>query len=493
MDARKLHQKKENRHSGMKKAVIVRCMVAFHFIVTVVLFLCCWTLFYRFSAQIGEAAVMNRSVCASYIFMLAVFGRVYSAYKIGVYRVEMLVRGQVLSSLMSWGFAYFLTCILSQRLHNPLMGLVFLLIQSGFGALWTLYMHKIYCRFYQPKRTVVLYRSEEDLRKIKESNRIGDKWRIDGYIRCIARDDEPIAISDAENCTDFIDGNARQLMTIIDEYEAVFVAGVNGALRDVIVERCVEAQKDCYFIPSVADIMLAGAAHLKAFSLPIFQICPNGPTSEFLMMKRAFDVCAAGIALIVLWPLMLIIAILIRSCDHGPAIYKQIRLTKDGKEFEMLKFRSMKISSESDGIARLASENDDRITPIGKVIRANHLDELPQLINILKGDMSIVGPRPERPEIAEEYMKELPDFKLRLSIKAGLTGYAQVYGRYNTEPVDKLKMDLMYIHNMSILEDLKLIMVTLQVLLMKENSQGIKIGQRTAIYSDTEAEMEKTA
>ena len=161
-------------------------------------------------------------------------------------------------------------------------------------------------------------------------------------------------------------------------------------------------------------------------------------------MKRVIDIVVSLIAAIILSPVFLITAIAIKATDHGPVFYKQIRLTKDGKEFKILKFRSMRVDAEKDGVARLSTgENDSRITPVGKIIRACRVDELPQLFNILKGDLSIVGPRPERPEIASQYCEEMPEFALRLQAKAGLTGYAQVYGKYNTTPYDKLTMDLM--------------------------------------------------
>ena len=172
------------------------------------------------------------------------------------------------------------------------------------------------------------------------------------------------------------------------------------------------------------------------------------------------------IGLILASPFMLITAVAIKAYDHGPVLYKQIRLTKDGKQFKILKFRSMRVDAEKDGVARLAADHDDRITPVGRVIRAIRFDELPQIFNILMGDMSIVGPRPE---IAAQYEQEMPAFSLRLQVKAGLTGTAQVYGRYNTEPRDKLKMDLMYINNMSLVEDLKLIFATVKILFMKES------------------------
>lgn len=187
----------------------------------------------------------------------------------------------------------------------------------------------------------------------------------------------------------------------------------------------------------------------------------------------------------ILSPIFLITAIAIKVTDNGPVFYKQIRLTKDGKEFGILKFRSMRVDAEKDGVARLSSgENDDRITPVGKIIRACRVDELPQLINILKGDLSIVGPRPERPEIAAQYCEEMPEFSLRLQAKAGLTGYAQVYGKYNTTPYDKLTMDLMYIAHPSIVEDLKIMFATVKILFMPESTEGVAEGHTTAMSGE---------
>ena len=206
------------------------------------------------------------------------------------------------------------------------------------------------------------------------------------------------------------------------------------------------------------------------------------PQPEYLFVKRVLDVVISLFALVILSPIFLVTAIAIKVTDHGPVFYKQTRLTKDGKEFDILKFRSMRVDAEKDGIARLSSgEHDDRITPVGRVIRACRIDELPQLLNILKGDLSIVGPRPERPEIAAQYCAEMPEFALRLQAKAGLTGYAQVYGKYNTAPYDKLTMDLMYIAHPSIIEDLKIMLATVKILFVPESTEGVAEGTTTAM------------
>ena len=255
--------------------------------------------------------------------------------------------------------------------------------------------------------------------------------------------------------------------------EDVFLCGIHSSDRNVILKYCIEHGIHVFMLPRVGDVMMSGAERMHMFHLPFIRATRYNPPMEFLIVKRLFDILVSGVALVLLSPLLLIVTILVKS-DGGPAFYKQVRLTKDGKEFKILKFRSMCVDAEKySGAVLSAGENDPRITKVGRFIRACRLDELPQLINIFKGDMSIVGPRPERPEIAAEYEKELPEFRLRLQCKAGLTGYAQVYGKYNTTPYDKLLMDLMYIAHPSILEDLTIMLATVTILFSKESTEGV--------------------
>ena len=215
-------------------------------------------------------------------------------------------------------------------------------------------------------------------------------------------------------------------------------------------------------------------------NVPVYR-CKRGETDLiYIAIKRLLDIVLSLIAIIISSPFMLITAAAIKLYDGGKVFYKQTRLTKDGKEFEVIKFRSMIQDAEKDGVARLAKDGDDRITPVGKIIRMLRLDEIPQLFNILKGDMSFVGPRPERPEIAKQYEKVMPEFALRLQVKAGLTGYAQVYGKYNTPPYDKVQMDLMYVANQSIIEDLKLMLMTFKILFIPSSTEGVSADQTTA-------------
>lgn len=256
-----------------------------------------------------------------------------------------------------------------------------------------------------------------------------------------------------------------------------------------ILKYCVANNIAVYMLPRIGDIIVSGAHKMHMFHLPVLRMSRLNNRPEYAATKRLFDVLLSAIALLILSPVMLITAIAIKVTDGGPVLYKQKRLTKDGKIFKVYKFRSMRVDAEKDGVARLSTgEMDDRITPVGRVIRKVRIDELPQLLNILGGSMSIVGPRPERPEIAEQYEEILPEFRLRLQVKAGLTGYAQVYGKYNTTPYDKLQMDLMYIANPGFLEDLRILLATIKILFVPESTDGVTEGQTTAIEVRSEAE-----
>lgn len=262
----------------------------------------------------------------------------------------------------------------------------------------------------------------------------------------------------------------------IEKFDAVVINGIDLDSRNEILKYCYKNSIRVYIVPTVQDIVINNSNTIHLIDTPMFLLRNRGLSPENRFVKRTIDIMISLTALIIVSPVMIIIALLIKVYDRGPALFKQKRLTIDGKVFEVYKFRSMIVDAEKDGVARLASKNDNRITPVGKFIRMVRIDELPQLLNILKGDMSIVGPRPERPEIAEEYMKEMPEFEYRLKVKAGLTGYAQVLGKYNTTPKDKLLLDMMYIENYSLFLDFKLMLMTIKILFMSESTEGVDEG-----------------
>ena len=246
-----------------------------------------------------------------------------------------------------------------------------------------------------------------------------------------------------------------------------------------------------YLLPKITDVIMMGAEELHIFDTPLLLTREYSLAMEQRFIKRAIDLIGSLILILISSPIMILTALVIKLYDGGPILYKQVRCTIDRREFYIMKFRSMRTDAEKDGVARLASKNDNRITPIGKVIRKCRVDELPQLFNILKGDMSFIGPRPERPEIIAQYMEVMPEFAFRMKVKAGLAGFAQVYGKYNTTPYDKLKLDLTYIENYSVWLDLKLMLLTLKILFWPDSTEGVESEQITALKEERKKEEDK--
>ena len=265
-----------------------------------------------------------------------------------------------------------------------------------------------------------------------------------------------------------IDEGMDSIIEMLADYDGIVISDVSAEQRNDLLKYCYMHEIETYITPKISDVIIAGGEGIHQFDTPLVMINTTGLTPEQRSIKRFFDVVLCSIASVVLSPLMLIIAIAIKLEDHGPVFYKQARVTRDGKVFDILKFRSMVEDAEQ----RPATDDDDRITKVGHVIRATRVDELPQLFNIIKGDMSIVGPRPERIEHVQKYTEAIPEFEFRSKVKGGLTGYAQIYGKYNTSAYGKIKLDLMYIENYSFLLDIKLILMTIRIVFKKESTEG---------------------
>ena len=418
--------------------------------------LCCWCLSYAHNGWDQTGLLMGVIYCVLYM----TYGRIYESFLISLVRITEMVYSQALALLMSDGILYLVLSLMERRLVAvmPILGLF--AVQLVISVLWSVCAHKWYFAVFAPKRTAVIHDRGRDVGELIGTYGLSKKFEV-------------CRTATLEEC---LEGN----FAVLEGMQTVFLCGISSHDRNLILKQCVEKGITVYVLPKIGDIIMSGAKQMHLFHLPFLRVGRYDPAPEYLMLKRLFDVVISGCALIVLSPVMLLVAWAVRR-DGGPAFYRQCRLTKDGKRFDVLKFRSMRVDAEKDGKARLASANDDRITPVGHFIRKVRIDELPQLINILRGDMSIVGPRPERPEIAAEYEKELPEFSLRLQAKAGLTGYAQVYGKYNTTPYDKLQMDLMYIANPSFWEDLRIIFATIKILFLPESTEGVAEGQETAM------------
>ena len=405
-------------------------------------------------------------VLGAYVTVLLLTHHVYRATDIGMASVTELVMSQMLSNLISIGVVYVGVALYVHHMFNILPLVIVGLVQMVIGIVWSLVTNSYYYKRRRKPRTVIIYKYKSQLDLLYESPNFHDKYDVCKLIENPAEDFDALR-KEVEGC------------------EVLFSVGSHAEITNGLAKLCVEMGIIGYFMPRLGHIVMTGAEYMSHFSLPVMRVRRAGGHSEYRFFKRAFDMFAASVGIVVASPIMLATAIAIWMEDHGPVFYRQVRLTKNGREFKILKFRSMTVNAEQDGVARLAGQNDSRITKVGHFIRACRIDELPQLFNILLGDMSIVGPRPERPEIAQQYQETLPEFALRLQVKAGLTGLAQVYGRYNTEPYYKLQMDLMYINDMSFLKDLQLILATIKILFIKDSTQGIAQGQETALADPT--------
>ena len=258
----------------------------------------------------------------------------------------------------------------------------------------------------------------------------------------------------------------------IQKFQAVVLNDLPGEVRNDLLKFCYERGIRVYCTPKISDIMFRAADDIHLFDTPLYLFRNQGLTIDQRFVKRIMDIVISLVGIVIASPFMLLIALCIKLYDRGPVFYTQERLTRDGKIFKILKFRSMKVAKPDDE-AHITMKDDDRVTPIGKIIRNIHFDELPQLFNILIGEMSFVGPRPEWKMTTDQYTESVPEFKFRLKVKAGLTGYAQVFGKYNTTPYDKVKLDLTYIENYSVWLDIKIILLTIKILFQKENTEGI--------------------
>lgn len=419
-------------------------------------FLICWTLYYEpRTTTVGSKQV---SVLVMIIFFLICyyFGQRLDCFRVSILQNRDVIFGEVLATMITDIIMYILIWMLSIHLPNLIPGLITWGGQCVIGVIWAYVMHQSYFSTHPPLRTIVIYDERMGMENLIHTYGLEKRFNIK-------------TVYPVESIMDKLE--------VMEEFDAAFLCGIHSRERNIILKHCISHKIKLFMIPRIADVMMRGSKQIHMLYLPILKTQRYKPSIEYQIIKRTMDIVVSGIATIVLSPLFLITAIAVKS-DGGPAFYKQKRLTKDGKVFEILKFRSMRVDAEKySGAVLSAGENDPRITKVGRIIRACRLDELPQLLNILKGDMSLVGPRPERPELQKEIEKEVPEFGLRLQAKAGLTGYAQVYGKYNTTFYDKLLMDLMYISKPSILEDFTIMLATVKILTSKESTEGVGEGK----------------
>lgn len=403
-----------------------------------------WSPFYRKG---------NWAVIGFYFLLLFFFMKMYGGFKVGFYERGKLIFSQIFSLVITNLFIYFFIVVLSKGFFVPTLLIGATIFQVVVIFTWSIIFMHIYTRFFPPRRMLFITGNRSDQKLLEKMNIRDDKFIVE----------ETVSYEE----------KFETLQKMILDYEGVIVGDMPSHARNQILKYCFLENVRTYSVPKISDVLIRSSSELTLFDTQLLLSRNEGLLVEQQFMKRFLDIVFSFVACVITLPIFVLIAIAIKLEDGGPVFYKQTRLTLNGREFEIYKFRTMVQNAEKLSGPRLAGKNDPRILKVGKLLRATRLDELPQIYNILKGEMSFVGPRPERPELASEIEKEIPEFRYRLKTKAGLTGYAQIYGKYNTTSYDKLKLDLTYIRNYSVWLDLKLMILTPKIMLMKESTEGV--------------------
>ena len=389
-----------------------------------------------------------------FVSMMIFSGKVFGGLLVGLRKDTEVIFSHFFTLLFSNAGYYVLMVLQSLKFPDILPLARATLLEVVFSVIWIALLGGGYRKLFKPTDVLLIFQrgSAGEL-----AERLSSK-------------------TDRLNITDQIsaDEDMKEIKKRIDAHNTVMLWDISAAKRNSIFKYCYENSKRIYSAPNISDIILNGAEPVNLFDTPLLLTEANPFEYEERVIKRLFDIILSFVLIILLSPLMLLTALCIKISDRGPVFYRQVRCTKNAREFTMLKFRSMIVDAEKNGVAVLAREKDPRITPVGAVIRKLRIDELPQLFNVLKGDMSFVGPRPERPEFIKKYIEDMPEFSYRMKIRAGITGYAQLYGKYNTKPYDKLKFDLYYMEQYSLWLDIRLIILTVKILFTKESTEGAK-------------------
>lgn len=434
----------------LSSAVIVLVEVAVYYYV--------WMNFYNKNMTIAFWRRGNWLIVGEYLVLLMVLHRMYGGLKVGIYKYWGLVYSHMISVLGVNAFSYVQVVLFDKRMHNPSALMAMTIVDLILVMFWALAFKKLYNLLFPRKKLLLVHGKMPMFHLMNRIDAREDKYEIAKIMP--------------------VNSGIEKIVQTAQAYDGVIIGDIPARSRNQLMKLCYAKNIRSYTVPKISDILLRSSAELNIFDAPLY-LSRNydGLAWDQSLIKRLEDILFAGTMLIITSPFFLIIALMIRCTDHGPVLYTQERLTKGGKVFSIYKFRTMVVDAEKKSGPIKAGEKDPRILPVGRFLRATRMDELPQLLNILKGDMSLVGPRPERPELAKIITRNIPEFDYRLKVKAGLTGYAQVHGRYCTTSYDKLKLDLTYIRNYSIWMDLKLIFMTPKVLFMKESTDGFEEGK----------------
>lgn len=429
------------------------------------LFSCVWFGYYNrftFDSYLLYGGIIT---CIIFTFIYLTLCNIYKAFRIASTYIPDTVFGQTISFGIADLILYVECCLIHNDYINILPGATIVGLQVIGTAVIITIVKKHIMKVIVPKKTLLIYGKKISKEEALDfGNRLLEKYaHLFEIVRVEYERDEEV-----------------NLKELVAESEAVLLYELSKDKRSRYMKLCSELGKTFFFTPRIEDILCQGSSPKHFLDTPLMKYEYQYDSIKGYMGKRVLDVVLSLFCLILFSPIFLITAIAIKLEDGGEVFFKQKRCTKGGREFDILKFRSMIMDAEKNGATPCVG-NDSRITKVGKVIRATRIDELPQLINILKNDMSFVGPRPERVEHVQQYEEEIPEFSYRLRVKGGLTGYAQIFGKYNTSAYDKLRLDLMYIENQSLLLDLKLLLLTFKVIFKAESTEGFAEDKSKAI------------
>ncbi len=398
-----------------------------------------------------------------YLIFVYLITKSFNGYKISYMRIGYLCVSHAIASVLGGCVAYAFICMALNEYESIIPILALVGVQILFVTVWIIIVRVVQSYVYPPRQMVVIYGNYPPDDFLAKLNKKSDRYEIRELLN--------------------YEEGYKKICQGISDYEGVILYDLPSEERNSIIKYCYQRSIRTYVVPKITDIVMRESEELYLVDTPLFLARNQGLHLDQRIVKRLVDIIVATAGIILLSPIMLITAVCIKLYDGGPILYKQTRFTRNKRTFTIYKFRSMRVNAENTG-AQLANKVDGRITPVGRVIRRTHIDETMQLFNVLKGDMSIVGPRPERPEIFEKYSESIPEFDFRLKVKAGITGYAQVHGKYNTTPIDKLKLDLIYIERYSLLLDIKLMLLTFRIIFSKDSTEGIESGQVTALKKE---------
>jgi len=403
---------------------------------------------------------------ATFAIVLFILTNVYGGYRLGINKPRSVFFSILITIILTDIVTYVQLQIMNVNpANNPhliLFGEDFLLlcgtllIQAGIIYLFVKLGHSLYFRINPPERCCIIASSQEQADHIAEKlNSFPQKYRLCDVLHY--------------NCDDLLD--------TIQAHDAVFLSGIPDTEEAQIEAYCYKQGKSMYLLAELEDVIISSSSRIVIDDTPFLHTHRVEPSLLQRLMKRLMDIVISSLGIVVLSPMMLIAAISIKCTSKGPVFFRQERATLNGKIFRIIKFRTM-YDQDTSSVEESAFENDARITKPGRMLRKYRIDELPQLFNVFVGDMSVVGPRPEMLENVDRYTREVPEFEYRKKMKAGLTGLAQIDGKYNTAPKDKVILDLLYIEQFSLSLDIKLMLRTITVLFRHDSTEGFTAVQK---------------